>query len=75
MCPAQHKFAIVERLLGQKRKGFLADLENLPALKQGRAHPFGGEKTILGVVFADLKHRRILKFYFVCHSFLCNVYV
>ena len=68
--PAEHELAIVERLLGDQRQGLGADFEDGLSSASAVASEFrglheflrSGNLVILSLVFAELKHRRILKF-------------
>ena len=69
---AQHELHIVEGLLSQQRQCLLRHLNDFLALELGGGHAFLRQQSVLGLVFAQLKHRGVLEIYYVCHikSFL-----
>ncbi len=65
---AQHELHIVEGLLGQQRQGLSGNLHNFLALKLRNGDAFFRKQSILGLVFAHLKHRGVLECYGICHN-------
>ena len=65
---AQHKLNIMEALLRQQSQSLLTNLEDFLTLKLTNTDALLSQETILGLVFAKLKHWRILKFR-ICHIF------
>ena len=66
----QHKFYVMESLLSQQRERLGADLYNFLTFKLGGRYTLLRQKTVLGFVFSELKHRSILKFWCLCHNVL-----
>ena len=71
MFTAQHELHIVEGLLGQKGQGLLGDLDDFLTFKLGGGDTVLGQQSVLGLVFAHLKHRGVLECYWVSHNRIC----
>ena len=67
MSSAQEEVHITESLVGEHGECLGGDLEAGLALKLSCAHAFFREEIILGVIFAQLEHGRILEFWCCCH--------
>ena len=62
----QHEAHVVESLLRHQRQCFRLHLQDFVSLKLADRHMVFGQQIILRFVFAELEHRRILKFHNIC---------
>ena len=68
MFAAQHELHVVEGLLGQQCQGFFGNLHDFLAFKVSCGDTLFCQKAVLGLVFAQLKHRGVLEINCLCHS-------